>query len=157
MLERYVLHITLTSGHRRRSFRSEVSGHAIGFLRPLLERAIGGERVKIPKFPGYTITAAEHGRCLILTLWGDAGEAELEAVPILTTGVAGHSRCGAHLWRILHEPVPGPPLATSAEETPPAPWVADRIEVGVALHMDAMEWTGDFCRSVAWTWLEMRG
>ena len=152
----YFLHLTLQTGHTRKSERSEVWPETVELLRPVLERALGGERVPLPRFPGYSITATKHRRCLLVTLWGQAGEtARPEPVPILTVGVALHSRCGAYLWRTLHKDALTP-LATAPEAVPPEPWVADRIELGAALHLPAMEWTGDFSRSVAWTWYAMR-
>lgn len=153
MLERYILHVTTNTGHRRRSFRSEVADSVVNTLRPLVERAIAGERVEIPQLDGYTMTAERHGWCLLVTLWGRSPSSD-DPLPILTTGVAPRSRCGARLWRRLHETAT--PLATGTDWTPPPPWVADRIEAGSALHLDAMHWTGDFARCIAWTWMDMR-
>lgn len=155
--DRYVLHVTLTTGHRRRSLRSEVRDEVLAVLRPLLERALAGEYVAVPGVgTGYTMRGARYGRCCTVTVYAPQGEtARPQPVPVLTIGVAGHSRCGARLWRSLHESAAIVPTVTSPDQTPPEPWVADRLEIGAVQHLEAMHWTGDWSRCMAWTWLEM--
>lgn len=47
-----------------------------------------------------------------------------------------------------------PHLRTSPDQVPPEPWVAVRIEVGAAVMPEAMAWTGDLERCLAWAWIE---
>lgn len=149
----YLHHVTLQTGHTRRSPRSEVADGVVAQLRPLLELALTGEHAPLWT-PGYTITGTRHGPCATVTLWAQHTEGgPPEPVPVVTIGIAGHSRCGAHLWRALHERGDGA-YATDPERVPPEPWVADRLEAGMALHPDAAEWTGDYSRCVGWTFLE---
>ena len=49
------------------------------------------------------------------------------------------------------------PVVTDREKPPRTPWQADRIEAGALLHPDAIGWTGDFSRCLAWAWSEYRG
>lgn len=153
MTERWLHHVTLATGHVTRSPRSGVWDETIAALTPLLTRALRGEHVAIPHLPGYTITGGVHGRCCAITLAAQGGE-----IPILTVGIAPHNRCGAHLWRHLHDRAAEwrIPAATDRETVPSAPWCLDVLLHGAALYQDAMEWTGDFARSVAWTWIELR-
>lgn len=159
--ERYIEHVTLTTGHTRRSPRSEVSDEVVAMLRPLLDRALRGEHVAIPgAVPACTMTGGVHGRCCAVTVWSQdpvsGGTARPQPVPIATVGVAEHSRCGAYLWRHLHETAQPPQqLATRPDQVPPEPWCAARLEVGAALVPEAMEWLGDLERCIAWTWLEI--
>lgn len=151
----YIHHVTLTTGHVRRSPRSEVGDDVLRTLAPLLDRALTGERVPIsaPPAPGvrYSMSGGVQGRCCAVTLWGERGT---ELAPILTTHVAAHSRCGAGLWRDVHARNSDAGLATDPAQHPPAPWCADLLHVGAALHREALAWTGDWARSVAWCWIE---
>lgn len=149
MSERYLHHVTLTSGHVRHSPRSEVRDDVLTLLAPLLDRALSGEPVPVPGVTGgYTITGGAEGRCCTLTVWAPG------RVPVVTIGVATHSRCGAGLWRLLHDHAVGMPVATTRDQVPPEPWYAARLEVGALQHRDAAAWCGDFERCLAWCWIE---
>jgi hypothetical protein len=143
--DRYLQHVTLSTGHSIPSPRSEVGDDVVQALRPLLQRALRGEHVPIPRVTGYTVSGAAFGRCCELRVRGPAGLA-------LTIGVAAHSRCGARLWRELHHH--RPELPTSPLDAPAEPWCADRIEPGYDAAGAA--WAADFSRCMAWTWIEMR-
>lgn len=154
----YLTHVTLNTSHVRRSPRSEVGGDVVRELTPTLAAALRGERSSL-WIPGYQIEGARYGRCCLVTLYGVVGESRgAEQVPVLTTGVAGHSRCGARLWRELHELAAqvGVEPRTDPNDAPGAPWVADLLLPGFALDPSIGEWTGDYSRCVAWTFLEMR-
>lgn len=156
--ERYLQHVTLNTGDIRRSPRSEVANDVVARLRPLVERALTGEHVAVPGEAGYTMTGVEQAHCCLVTLWAPSpmgGTAGPDLIPVLTLGIAARSRCGAYLWRKMHERQ-DLTYATDPDRTPPEPWLAERLDVGAAHHADAMEWTGDFARCAAWTWLEMR-
>lgn len=155
MTPRYLTHVTLTSGHERISPRSEVGDDLVAALQPVLRRALAGDHAPVPGQPGYTMTGGVHGRCCMVTLWGVVRDTVgPERVPVMHVGVAAHSRCGAHLWRRLHERE-DLPTSTDPERCPPEPWCADLLDVGAGLLPAALEWTGDWSRCVAWAWLEM--
>lgn len=156
MMSRYLHHVTLTSGHVRRSPRDEAGDAAVASLHDFIAAMIAGGRPAIPNFPAYTMTGAGEGKCLIGTVWRDDA-------PLMTIGIAGRSTCGATLWRLMHDQIPQmPPLATAGKPCPPEPWCAARLDIGtVALMRDdpaefqaAMEWLDDFERCLAWAWLE---
>lgn len=159
-MSRYIYHVTMTTGHVRYSPRCEVSDATIERLGPMIDRALTGEHVALPtpSGPGWTLTGGVDTdrpldrQCCALTLW--APPVGADPVPVLTVGIAVRSRCGVRLWRHLHRSFGAGRLATDAESPPPAPWCADRLEAGALLYPDAMEWTGDLARSLAWAWVE---
>src|SRR5690606_15382947 len=125
--------------------RSEIDDAAVAFFRRWLDNPASGE-LRLPPNPDlYRMTAGRSSRCLHAAVW--QGETILVSI-----GVAAHSRCGASLWRMMHD---SPyPLATSAEDRPPEPWIAARIEAGLALYPEAANWLGDMERCLAWAWIE---
>lgn len=151
--ERYIAHVTLTSGHLIPSPRSEVADDVVALCTELASRAARGE-AKIPKLtPPCTLRVTRSGRCSLATIYGP-GEA-----PLLTIGVAGHSRCGSALWRRLHEGRDD--LATDPRRVPGEPWCAARIEQGVATLsptalMELMPALADLGRCLAWALLELQ-
>lgn len=147
----YILHITLTTGHTRRSPAAEVTAETRQMLAPVLRAALQS-RSTIPYVGDYQLTGTAEGRSAsVWTIWsGD--------VPIITVGVARTSRAGAPLWRRLHElhvaDAGVPPVVTDPQRPPQAPWCAARLDAGIELHPDVSEWAGDLERCIAWTWLE---
>jgi hypothetical protein len=148
-MSRYIHHVTLTTGDTRRSYRSEVADVAIAALHDMLARALEtDDRVSIPGREHYGLFARAEGRCMMGQVWSP----EPRSMALVVLGVAGISRCGIRLWRLLHETTL--PLATSPEKQPQAPWVAARLEYGAPHDLPAMEWLGDFERCLAWAWLQ---
>lgn len=154
MTTRYVEHITLATGHTRRSPRSEVADEVVTALACSLRAAIAGAQVPVPYVtPRCTLTATGEGRCLVATVWG-GGDDRGRPVPLVTIGVATHARCGGQVWRLLHDHALLPPR-TDRDRQPPAPWCAARLEPGVALHREVDDWIGDYERCLAWAWIEV--
>lgn len=141
-----MLHLTLTTGHRRESPRSEVADHVVAMLRPVVLRALHGPA----RVPGgaVVVSAVREGTCATVALRHEDG------TPLLTLGLAPGEEGAAATWRALHDGA-ATPLATSAEEVPPIPWCADRLETGLALHSEVAAWTGDLARCLYWTWAEV--
>lgn len=151
---RYVEHVTLATGHTRRSPRSEVADGVVQAMAFGLRRAVTGDRIDVPYVddPPCTMTATGEGRCLIATVWGP--EYEGQPVPLVTIGVATHARCGGPAWRLLHDHALLP-SQTDRDRQPPVPWCAARLEPGVALHPSVAGWIGDYERCLAWAWIEV--
>lgn len=151
----YLHHLTLDTGHARRSWRHEIAPDALAGSRQLLQRALdaggapgGSDAVPLPVPPlgRYSLTATGAGRCLVVTVHAaDGGQLE----PLATFGVATHSRCGASLWRRLRQGEPDTP-------TPPEPWCAARLQRGLMRDLAAAEWLGDLERCMAWAWLDLQ-
>jgi len=159
MAERYLHHVTLTTGHARRSYRREVTDQAVAVCAELIARAMGGraaEPVPIPGVGDYHLTGRAGGRCLVANVWPGRpapmlNEPSLPA-PLVTIGIAAHSACGARLWRILHQHGETP-VVTDPARCPPEPWVAVAIDAGLAHHPEAAHWLGDFERCLGWAWI----
>src|SRR5690606_9418574 len=80
---------TLTTGHSRDSYRSEIDDAAVAFFRRWLDDPAAGGELRLPPNPDlYRMTAGRSSRCLHAAVW--------QGEPILVSiGVATHSRCGA--------------------------------------------------------------
>lgn len=143
----YIHHVTLQTGHVRRSERAGVSDEALDACGRLVAtpglvriHAVDGYGLLVHDPVGRCLTASVHqSRSLIL---GDVSP------PLATIGIATRSRCGSALWRRLHDG--RPELATSADAVPPTPWCAARLEPALADDPDAAHWLGDLERCLAW-------
>ena len=142
-MTRYLHHVTLNTGHSRRSYRSEVSDVAVAAVQDSLTRALAASGARAMILPGYDLTAAAQGQALVATIWR-------EQTPLVTLGVALNSRSGAGLWPMLHAGTTG--LMTAGTPRPPAPWLAARIEPSVS-DVTALHWIADYERVLAWAWV----
>ena len=146
----YIRHVTLTTGHTRDSLPGEVSDDVLATVGVMIDRIVADdtETVPIPGFPGYSLGGKASSKCLAATVWADGPPSEV----IATIGVATHSRCGATLWRGLHDWGTAP-VVTDPDRCPPEPWVAAALEGPIAQHPGATTWLGDFERCLAWAWV----
>lgn len=150
----YINHITLTTGHTRRSYRREVSHEIIATLQPMILALAQSGEATLPIDDGeWRIDGPQMGKsCRVWTVW------HRDNSPICTIGLATKSRCGGEIWRALHD-MPMPPddvVITDRGDVPAAPWLAVRLHIGAALHPDCQPWLGDFERCLAWAWIEHR-
>jgi hypothetical protein len=151
MTDRYLHHITITTGDSRRSYRHEVADDVIERLRPIL-RAAETRDAPLPALdPPCSLRVLEAtSGCLLASVCLVEDE-----LPLVTLGVARRSRCAVSLWRILTEigdPVVAPRLAR-----PPVPWLAVRLEPAAALYGPGhplLPAVADLERCLAWTWIE---
>lgn len=148
-MNKFIRHITLTTGHARDSFPGEVSPEAIAACRQIIDQIIGGTISEPASIPGTGchITGRASSKCLLATVWYRG-----EQRPLCTIAVAAHSRCGAKLWRDLHT-WGETSVVTDPDRCPPEPWVAAALYSGIESHMEAAHWLGDFERCLAWAWL----
>ena len=146
----FIRHITLTTGHTRDSQSREVPQAIRATLAPLVQglNAAGPAGLPMPGFPGYRVAGKVSARCLVATV--HRGDAVLASI-----GVAGHSRCGAVLWRGLHD-WGDTPVATDRGQPPAAPWVAAALDAA-GLTDPAVHWLGDFERCLAWAFVDPNG
>lgn len=146
-------HITLQTGHIMKQRRSMVAHDVVAFSGDLLRRALSGGHPALPFDNGkWLLTAASSEGTLVSTLWAGPWKSR---VALLTSGVALNPLSGLHLWQALHETAGH--LATDPKRPPKVPWIADRIEPGIVNHVEAVAWTADFARSLAWAWFERQG
>ncbi|MFB5269317.1 hypothetical protein ACE41H_21380 [Paenibacillus enshidis] len=133
-------HITLNSGHSVITTPDEVDKELYFFLQRIYRDSQRPEGVMMPD--GYHFKTTVFSEGAVATVSGPSG------VPILTTCGLRQDPDGA-LWRMLHNHYDGP-LMTDPNNPPKAPYIADRLEIGSSMHMDAMEWTGGFARCFGW-------
>lgn len=137
---RTLCHYTITTGHVRRSPRSEVGDDVISVLVPLLAP---GEHA-IPRTPGYrvrvTIDRGVYAATVLSDRRADAAGAPLVTIMVATDpeGLDAIRRTtGAH-WAAAIEL---PACIVEAHAT-------------LGLDRDAIGWLGDFERCLAWAWVE---
>lgn len=149
-------HVTLDTGHTRRSLRAEAREGSVALLRASLARALlsSGTLAPVPCRDGYAYLATIERAGLLVTLVRGTGESPS---PIVTFGVAVDDSY-ADLWALLHRKRGGLPDAvhqTEPSDPPPPPWLAVRMEVGATSVPPAdLLWMADFERTMAWAWLE---
>lgn len=141
----YINHITLATGHSRRSSRAEVGADTIAWLHPWLDKLLsGGVPFPLPE-PGlaqYSAAAHIEQGGLVMTVFEGADA-------LVTFAVAGRSRQSAPLWVYMTAQHGATPGLTA----PDVPWLAVAVRAAFGAHPDSAEWLGDFERCVAWTFL----
>ncbi|MDB5926469.1 MAG: hypothetical protein JWN13_5405 [Betaproteobacteria bacterium] len=145
--DRYIEHITLTTGHTRRSWRHEIDPALMPRIAELVESAREETGALIQMEPECWLRIEDTRKCALITVSAHG------QLPLMTMAVATHARCGAQLWRLLHDTAQ---LKFPERERPALPWCAVRLETGLALYPGAAHWLGDMERCVAWAWLDGR-
>lgn len=148
----YIWHITLNTGHSRRSERSEVDDGVISTVRLILAEAVAAPGQRIPVIPGppdIALEAHPAGPHLLAPVWDSHTGA-----PLLTLGIAPRSREAGRLWEVLHGG--NHHLVVGLADVPRAPWCGFVLHPTIMLRPDAMRWAGDMERCVAWAWMELR-
>jgi hypothetical protein len=146
MADRYLWHVTVTTGHSRKSYRSEIQPQAIQVCRDLLEQMKDGARVAIPGVSGYFVSGRLTGKCASFSVYAGG-------TLLLSFAVAENERCGQALWKGLHN-VEGLATQTDPEKQPRAPWLGVALAEGIALYPQAAGFLGDFERCIGWALLE---
>lgn len=147
----YIRHLTLDTGDQRDSYPDEAPAEIRATLRPLIDRAIAGERVTIPgdtNPAGCTITGARgRARALSLAVWGPPVDGtEGHHVPLVTIGIAPVSLASREVWQAL--------TGREVDDmTPSAPYCAVRLQRNI-LYPGAEHWIGDLQRCLAWAWVD---
>jgi hypothetical protein len=95
MVERFY-HVTLDTGHVRRSPRSEVADIPLLTTRMMLQQALRGGEAAV--LGDCFLTAEARGKCMVATVYKPV-EIDPGRAPLVTIGVAAHSKCGPRLWR----------------------------------------------------------
>lgn len=154
----YINHITLQTGHTRRSDRAEVSGETLARVGPWLAALVeSGQPAPLPVsgLADYTGHATVLDGALIVTISGPAptdGPMAGKSPPLISMGVAQRSRHGAALWPLMTGTVMPP--AKPSVQRPGEPWAAVAIWPTAALYPESAQWLGDLERCIAWAWME---
>lgn len=153
----YLNHVTLSTGHVRRSPRHEVADAVLHDLRPVLARAIEtSERIPlIYDVSHFSVRASVESGALLLSLFGPVGPHSRgkphagETIPLMTMGVAQRSRQGGDLWARMVAQFGASPGLKKPEE----PWCAVVLHEPSLGYPESLEWLGDFERCAAWAWI----
>jgi hypothetical protein len=135
----YINHITLNTGHIRRSYANEIDKGIYFILRRLLKDSLQPGGTKMSE--SYILKTTQTPTATIATIF------DIENVPMLTTMCS--TSTDRDIWEALHDTSTSP-LATDRSKLPQVPYIADRLEVGATLHLDALRWTGDFSQCFGW-------
>ncbi|PTT75337.1 hypothetical protein DBR42_29145 [Pelomonas sp. HMWF004] len=156
----YINHITLQTGHNRRSPRAEVSDAILKLLAPWIDSALASGQpvpLPVPALSHFAATATVEDGALLVTLFAPAGphtpgKPADARMPMVTLGVAQRSRHGAGLWPLLTA-MPG---TAPGIERPGEPWCAVAMHPTITAYRGDVNWMGDFERCVAWAWITRR-
>ena len=155
----YIHHVTLNTGHNRRSPRAEVSDATLALMSPWLQSMVEtGARLPLPaaSLSHYSATAMYLAGALVATIYAPRGPHtpgkphDGDAEPMVTIGVAQRSRQGADLWGLM--------LATFGAapgcQRPAEPWCAVALLPAMIAHGAAVvDLLGDLERCIAWAWI----
>ena len=153
----YLNHVTLNTGHVRRSPRSEVSDEILVELAPALARARVWGRAKLPNFPGYFVSVDQEW------IGGSAFTLSKRRLPVVRCVVATDT---ASAWQGRAWLVAQGAVAAQHVELPwlgvwLTPDMLDALKVlGVWLTPDmldalkVLDWLDDVQRSIAWAILD---
>lgn len=154
----YMNHITLTTGHNRKSPRSEVSQKTIDLIAPWLKEAIKSEKpISLPRkdLSNYTALVSESDDGLIVSVFGQSKQIENgRPLPLVTFHVVRKEGSAAEMWKHAQAPYMLP--IASGLKCPAVPFAAVSTWPTSFMFFDALVWLGDFERCVAWTWLEQQ-
>lgn len=152
----YLDHITLTTGHSRKSARAEVPLQALHAASSVIHQAQATDAV-IPLPSGlsdYGIRASAKGNALRVTVFAlNTASTDLlkqvDAIPLVTFGVGHDNRDGIALWNDLIAEYGAHPSV----RYPYHMWCAAVLHLGVITDPEAAMWIGDFERCAAWAWI----
>jgi hypothetical protein len=137
----YLNHITLTTGHCRKTYPEEIDKDLYFELRGLFKKSL---REETDLHNGYSIKSTETPIGSLITLFG---EYEGDKVPILTVGCSIDDT--GELWELLHS-TSTIPLVSKSTDKIQLPYIADRLEVGSEMFLDSLKWTGSFSKCMGW-------
>ena len=142
--KRYLMHVTIETGHATRCYRDEMDDALVTLTRQQLEEMLAGLPVEVR--PGYRLTgAAVAGQAILATV--SKGD-----MPLATIAVAGKAKASRTLWDLLRKP-PMRGMSPAVGDPPRAPWVAVQVFPMLLMEPDAAQWLGLFERALAWAWI----
>ena len=135
---KYINHVTLNTGHTRKSYPNEVDRELYFILKRILNDSFQPEGAKL--FDAYILKGTPLESGAIFTLYKDG------KIPILTTAATRNQN--SELWKMLLETSTITINKKLAE--PIAPYIVDRIEIGLVFDLQASSWTGDMSKCLGW-------
>ncbi len=135
-VDRYLNHLTLSTGHNRRSPRSEVADGVVPTVSDMIAKALAGQTEVVP---GVWMRAMASDGALHATVYAGAD-------PLVSFAVAPTTRSSRSAWDGLGQAAKGEP--------PEAPWCGVTLHPEIVRHPEHTMMLGDFERCVAWTWID---
>ena len=160
-MSKYLNHISINTGHSRRSFLSEVDPWFLGQLRPVVAQAEREGTAELPTPNGLMqlrclqVPGIKPTECPVWTLIA----LEHENAPLVIMGLCERSRHSLALWRALWDMKGALPHKTLRDQPPAPGWLAvlPYLHILVPLYGAGADspahWLGDFERCIAWAWL----
>lgn len=145
-------HITLQTGHTRKSDRSELSTQVLAYCTDLITQCLlnPDKKIAIDNLDGYFFSAGNIGAN---SLFGTVWHGQKQPVPLVTLIIAKKSRNATKLWQELHRHCVAPAV-TDINNAPQVPWCAVSLTPMAGDYADALGWLGDFERCLAWAWVD---
>ena len=142
---RYIYHITINTGHARKTPRSEINPNLTALLRGYINDMLAGRLLGVVD-DKYACRIGEHNGKMCEFVIARV-EDDLTQTDIIRFTVCRHSRKKARAWELV-----------GGTGTPPeAPFCAAQILNAATIPDDLayMPIFGDFERCIAWVWLDM--
>lgn len=148
---KHINHLTINTGHVRRSPKSEAPDDVTRRLLPTILAALKGSRVKVTG-TDCTMTAGATGTALSVAVYGrPVNETEN---PLILFTVATDKESSKIAWDGLWHVAPGMVPGIQKIDIPPAPpWISVLVCAGFMMELDFASMAGDFERCVAWAWI----
>ena len=138
----YLNHVTLNTGHVRRSPRSEVSDEILVELAPALARARVRGRAKLPNLPGYFVSVDQEW------IGGAAVTLSKRRLPVVRCVVATDTASAwqGRAWLVAQGAV--------AAQHVELPWLGVWLTPDMLDALKVLDWLDDVQRSIAWAILD---
>lgn len=140
----YINHITINTGHCRKTYPSEVDKETYMTLYRTFRDAQAPDGCDIMD-DEFNVKITGDAIGYLCTLFKYDGK---DKMPLLTSAYSKTDKNG-ELWDMLFQNMTLP-LLGKRPEMPGIPYIADRIEIGMGLFPGTSSFTGDFSRCMGW-------
>lgn len=145
MKEKYLYHVTVTTGHARKSPRSEVSDDTINILKTWISDMLKGDLRGIVD-SHYSCRAGQYNAKMIEFIISRLSD-DFKQVDLVRFVVCNHSRRKNVAWA----------LVGGKGDAPDTPFCAVQLFDNFLLQdLEHLSFFGDFERCIAWAWLDMQ-
>jgi hypothetical protein len=137
----YINHLTLQSGHIRKSYKSEIGKELFFILNSLFASSIGEGTIMTIDHKDYWINTTSTNDGGLTTLSLIQGNTK---IPMLTVGFSKTN------YTVYNALVKSALIPVLKDVKPPIPYIVDRIEPGLLMDVSVSEWSGDFSKCIGW-------
>ncbi|TYB18508.1 lactate dehydrogenase [Aggregatibacter actinomycetemcomitans] len=145
MKEKYLYHVTVTTGHARKSPRTEVSDDTINILKTWISDMLKGDLRGIVD-SHYSCRAGQYNAKMIEFIISRLSD-DFKQVDLVRFVVCNHSRRKNVAWA----------LVDGKGDAPDVPFCAVQLLDNFILQdLEHLSFFGDFERCISWAWLDMQ-